>query len=79
MSIGLSELLVIIIIFITLFKPEKLSDYARMAGVFLKRVRHAAKSITEATEPVRDAIQPVTDLKKDIDTQITEVKNEFKK
>lgn len=49
-----------------------------MAGVFLKRVRQAAKSITEATEPVRDAIQPVTDLKKDIDTQITEVKNEFK-
>lgn len=79
MSIGLSELLVIIIIFITLFKPEKLSDYARMAGVFLKRVRQAAKSITEATEPVRDVIQPVTDLKKDIDTQITEVKNEFKK
>lgn len=80
MSIGLSELLVIIIIIvIALFKPEKLSDYARMAGVFLKRVRQAAKSITEATEPVRDAIQPVTDLKKDIDTQITEVKNEFKK
>lgn len=49
-----------------------------MAGVFLKRVRQAAKSITEVTEPVRDAIQPVTDLKKDIDTQITEVKNEFK-
>ena len=78
MSIGLSELLVIIIIVIALFKPEKLSDYARMAGVFLKRVRQAAKSITEFTEPVRDAIQPVTDLKKDIDTQITEVKNEFK-
>lgn len=78
MSIGLSELLVIIIIVIALFKPEKLSDYARMAGVFLKRVRQAAKSITEATEPVRDAIQPVTDLKKDIDTRITEVKNEFK-
>ena len=78
MSIGLSELLVIIIIVIALFKPEKLSDYARMAGVFLKRVRQAAKSITEVTEPVRDAIQPVTDLKKDIDTQITEVKNEFK-
>lgn len=78
MSIGLSELLVIIIIVIALFKPEKLSDYARMAGVFLKRVRQAAKSITEATDPVRDAIQPVTDLKKDIDTQITEVKNEFK-
>lgn len=79
MSIGLSELLVIIIIVIALFKPEKLSDYARMAGVFLKRVRQAAKSITEVTKPVRDAIQPVTDLKKDIDTQITEVKNEFKK
>lgn len=78
MSIGLSELLVIIIIVIALFKPEKLSDYARMAGVFLKRARQAAKSITEVTEPVRDAIQPVTDLKKDIDTQITEVKNEFK-
>lgn len=78
MSIGLSELLAIIIIVIALFKPEKLSDYARMAGVFLKRVRQAAKSITEVTEPVRDAIQPVTDLKKDIDTQITEVKNEFK-
>lgn len=78
MPIGLSELLVIIIIVIALFKPEKLSDYARMAGVFLKRVRQAAKSITEVTEPVRDAIQPVTDLKKDIDTQITEVKNEFK-
>lgn len=78
MSIGLSELLVIIIIVIALFKPEKLSDYARIAGVFLKRVRQAAKSITEVTEPVRDAIQPVTDLKKDIDTQITEVKNEFK-
>ena len=78
MSIGLSELLVIIIIVIALFKPEKLSDYARMAGVFLKRVRQAAKSITEVTEPVRDAIQPVTDLKKDIDTQITKTKNEFK-
>ncbi len=78
MSIGLSELLVIIIIVIALFKPEKLSDYAKMAGVFLKRAKQAAKSITEATDPVRDAIQPVTDLKKDIDTQITEVKNEFK-
>lgn len=78
MSIGLSELLVIIIIVIAIFKPEKLSDYAKMAGVFLKRAKQAAKSITEATDPVRDAIQPVTDLKKDIDTQITEVKNEFK-
>lgn len=74
MSIGLSELLVIIIIIIALFKPEKLSDYAKMAGKFLKNVKQAAKSITDATEPVRDAIQPVTDLKKDIDTQITEVK-----
>ena len=78
MSIGLSELLVIIIIIITLFKPEKLSDYAKMAGKFLKNVKQAAKSITDATEPVRDDIQPVTDLKKDIDTQISEVKNEFK-
>lgn len=78
MSIGLSELLVIIIIIIALFKPEKLSDYAVMAGKFLKNVKQAAKSITDATEPVRDAIQPVTDLKKDIDTQLTEVKNEFK-
>lgn len=49
-----------------------------MAGKFLKNVKQAAKSITDATEPVRDAIQPVTDLKKDIDTQISEVKNEFK-
>ena len=60
MSIGLSELLVIIIIIITLFKPEKLSDYAKMAGKFLKNVKQAAKSITDATEPVRDAIQPVS-------------------
>jgi len=78
MSIGLSELLVIFIIVIALFKPEKLSDYAKMAGEFLRGAKQAAKSITDATEPVRDAIQPVTDLKKDIDTQITEVKNEFK-
>mgnify|MGYP000775509980 FL=1 len=49
-----------------------------MAGEFLRGAKQAAKSITEATDPVRDAIQPVTDLKKDIDTQITEVKNEFK-
>lgn len=39
MSIGLSELLVIIIIVIALFKPEKLSDYAKMPARFLMVLR----------------------------------------
>ena len=52
--------------------------YARMAGVFLNCAKQVTKNIIEDTESAMDAIQPVTDLKKDIDTQIIEVKNELK-
>lgn len=45
-----------------------------MAGVFLNGAKQVTKNIIEDTESAMDVIQPVTDLKKDIDTQIIEVK-----
>lgn len=48
--------------------------YASMAGVFLNGAKQVTKNIIEDTESAMDVIQPVTDLKKDIDTQIIEVK-----
>lgn len=75
MRIGLSELLVILVLLVALFRPDKLPDYAKTFGTFLKKAKESMAQLNEAVEPVKDMVEPVQSLKQEIDGQINEIKN----
>ena len=78
MSIGFSELLVIIILIIAFFKPDKLQDYVKMAASCIATIRETLAKAKEAAQPLDDIVKPVTDLKNDINEQVSQIKEDVK-
>ena len=63
MQIGLSELLVIIVLAVAIFSPEKLPVYA-------KKFLDTVQQIKSCTSDVKAVTQPVQDLKETVDAQV---------
>ena len=60
-GIGLPELMVIAVVAVIVFGPEKLPDYARQAGKFVRQMRNLAQS---AQTQLREELGPeYADLK----------------
>ena len=54
-GIGLPELMVIAVVAVVVFGPEKLPDYARQAGRFARQLRNLARS---AQDQLREELGP---------------------
>ena len=55
MGIDLPELLILAVLALILFGPEKLPEYAAKLGSFMARMRQAS---TEMTKPLQQALNP---------------------
>lgn len=70
MGISFSELLVIIIVLIALFKPEKLKEWAEKIKPAMDEIKKSRKDLDEAVKPAKDMAdditKPVKDMEKDI-------------
>lgn len=75
MSIGLSEIILIGLVVLALFKPEKLKEYAIALGRAIRYLKDEKEKIDDSViTPVKEAMEPVTDIKKDIDETIGSIK-----
>ena len=89
MKIGMMELVVVFIVALLVIGPDKLPEYAKKLGKALKEFRKVSESVTseirediidplnDATAPVREAFEPITDLSKDIKSDIDGIKKDF--
>ena len=58
-----------------MFKPEKLKEYARALGKALRYLKDEKEKIDDSViTPVKEAMEPVTDIKKDIDNTVEDIK-----
>lgn len=73
MSIGFSELLVIIVLIIAFFKPDKLQDYVKVAASLASTLKDTMTKAKEVTQPLDEIVKPVTDLKNDINEQASQI------
>ncbi len=84
MKIGIQELIVIVIVAMIFIGPDKLPEYARTAGKWLRQLRSytdtATKEVKEITEPLKEMTEPlkeITDplnaIKKDITDSVSDV------
>jgi sec-independent protein translocase protein TatB len=70
-SLGTGEILVIAIVALIVFGPERLPELARKAGEMLAKAREATNSVTSALDSEYDGITaPLQDLKKEYDTTV---------
>lgn len=69
MRIGLSELLVIIVLAIALFSPEKLP-------VYTKKFLEAIQQVKNCASDAKEVVQPVQDLKETVDMQVKDIVKE---
>ncbi len=59
MHIGFGELLVIIIICLAMFRPEKLKDYSKKLGETMRSVQSKQNEMKDLVELIQDAIKTV--------------------
>lgn len=79
MRIGLSEIIVIIVIVLALFDPNKLKHMSEKLGKTVSIISKTAKQINDdvvqpiqddVIKPVKDAAKPVTDLHNEVNNTI---------
>lgn len=81
MSIGFSELIVIIIVAMLFISPKKLSKAAFSIGQLISKfsenkeeivesISSITKDVSEVTQPIKDVIQPINELKEEIKSSI---------
>ncbi len=84
MKIGMWELVLIVVVALVVIGPDKLPEYARMAGKWLRQLRTytdaATKEVKEVTEPLKEITEPlkeITDplnaIKQDLTNSVTDV------
>lgn len=65
MEVGFSEMLVIALVIVVLFGPDKLPEIARGLGEGVRKMRGAVDDIK--TEIMKEADNPVSEIKKEIE------------
>ncbi|MBP5331522.1 MAG: twin-arginine translocase TatA/TatE family subunit [Lachnospiraceae bacterium] len=76
MSIGLTELIVILIVAACFLGPERAAAAARTLGKGMKAMKEAYKGVAEEVSPIRNELQ---DLKKEVAENIQPIKEEIKR
>lgn len=89
MKIGIMELVVIFIVALFAFGPDKLPLYAKKLGEALAQFRKYSSEVTkdikesivepleEAQRPLREAMEPLAELDKEVKDSVKEVKDSF--
>ncbi|MDO4297425.1 MAG: twin-arginine translocase TatA/TatE family subunit [Lachnospiraceae bacterium] len=89
MKIGIQELLLVFVVALFVFGPDKLPLYARKFGQALGQFRkfsdEATKDIREsivepleeAQRPLREAMEPITDLEKTVKGNLNDIQKSF--
>ena len=75
MRIGISELIVIVVLILALFSPEKLPEYTKKFTEMLQQVKNCTKDVKDAAQPITDASQSITDLKETVNEQVSDALN----
>jgi len=74
-SVGTGEILVILLVVLIVFGPERLPELSRKAGQLLARVRQMTRSLSDSLDTdYRDVVAPIKDLKDEYDSTMTELK-----
>ena len=71
MSIGFTELLLVLILIIAWVKPEKLNDYSKQAA------KAAKKIVKMRAEMDKEIVQPITEPLAEVASSVKEVKEEM--
>lgn len=77
MHIGISEIIVIGILFIALVRPNELPAYSKKLGSAIATLKQYASKFSEVSEPVKETVDSIKGVKQDIDEQISDIKNEI--
>ena len=80
-SLSFAEIVVIVLVILVVFGPQRLPDLSRRAGALMKKAREASSSMSgalgtdfEATiEPIRDAKRDFDGIRKDLTTAVTSI------
>lgn len=68
-SLSFSEIVVIVLVILIVFGPNRLPDLARKAGEFMNKVKHASSSMTDALGvEYQEAVEPILSAKRDFDS-----------
>jgi TatA/E family protein of Tat protein translocase len=68
-SLSFSEIVVIVLVILIVFGPNRLPDLARRAGEFMSKVKHASSSMTDALGvEYQEAVEPILSAKRDYDS-----------
>jgi TatA/E family protein of Tat protein translocase len=75
-SLSFSEIVVIVLVILIVFGPNRLPDLARKAGEFMNKVRNASSSMTDALGvDYEETVEPFLSAKRDFDG----IKSDFSK
>jgi len=68
-SLSFSEIVVIVLVILIVFGPNRLPDLARKAGEFMSKVRNASSSMTDALGvDYEETVEPFLSAKRDFDS-----------
>ena len=68
-SLSFSEIVVIVLVILIVFGPNRLPELARKAGEFMNKVKHASSSMTDALGvEYQEAVEPILSAKRDFDS-----------
>jgi TatA/E family protein of Tat protein translocase len=68
-SLSFSEIVVIVLVILIVFGPNRLPDLARKAGELMNKVRNASSSMTDALGvDYEETVEPFLSAKRDLDS-----------
>ena len=68
-SLSFSEIVVIVLVILIVFGPNRLPDLARKAGEFMNKVKNASSSMTDALGvDYEETVEPFLSAKRDFDS-----------
>jgi len=68
-SLSFSEIVVIVLVILIVFGPNRLPDLARKAGEFMNKVKNASSSMTDALGvDYEETVEPILSAKRDFDS-----------
>ena len=74
-SLGFGEILVIVLVALVVFGPERLPEITKKAGQLVAKARQMSRSITESFDGELDEITaPIKDLKGEYDAAVGDMK-----
>jgi len=75
-SLGTGEILVIVLVALIVFGPERLPEITRKAGELLAQARQMSRSVTDSIDgEYKEVVAPIKDLKAEYDSTMSDFKS----